>query len=511
MNMRTTNSSFSDQDGSLLAYTNGYFIANRINDTMENGDSINPDYSMYQDRLYQGAIFLPQPGNDSIIYLFHEQLSLVPTTVPYAFVYLAQYSSINIFANNGLGRVLKKNIPLVKDTLCYGKLTSTKHGNGRDWWIIVPEYSKPTYFKYLLTPHGIDTYPPQTIGNPFVSDGGQAVFTPDGSKYIKINGLSQESWIDILDFDRCTGTFNNFQGFHKNEGGVTGVSVSLNSRFLYASIGIKIYQYDLWADNIRASETLVGEVDGFVTNVWMSQLAPDGRIYVGSAGSVFHYHLIHNPNEQGTACNFEPFGFTTPTYVSWSIPTFPYYRLGPLDSSPCDTLGIDNEPQAWYRYEQDTLDALAVEFRDLSYYEPATWAWDFGDGTPASNTRHPVHQYAQPGAYSVCLTVTSQYGSDTHCKTLYLGVTAQDNPVLQAQVQVWPNPFRERFAVALSANLRSPALRLYDAAGRLVLEQRLMLGVNEIEAGALPAGLYVWEVVAGGERVKSEKCVKLAE
>jgi hypothetical protein len=32
--------------------------------------------------------------------------------------------------------------------------------------------------------------------------------------------------------------------------------------------------------------------------------------------------------------------------------------------------------------------------------------------------------------------------------------------------------------------------------------------VNEIEAAGLPAGLYVWEVVAGGERVKSGKLVK---
>jgi hypothetical protein len=78
----------------------------------------------------------------------------------------------------------------------------------------------------------------------------------------------------------------------------------------------------------------------------------------------------------------------------------------------------------------------------------------------------------------------------------------------ESQIQVRPNPFRERFTLALSANLRSPALRLHDAAGRLVLEQRLVLGVNEIEAAGLPPGLYFWEVVAAGERVKSGKLVK---
>jgi PKD repeat protein len=173
-------------------------------------------------------------------------------------------------------------------------------------------------------------------------------------------------------------------------------------------------------------------------------------------------------------------------------------------------LGLDNVPVAWYRYEQDTLDALSVAFTDLSYREPATWSWGFGDGSAGSTARHPVHQFPDKGAYTVCLTVSNPYGSDTHCKTLYLGVSAQDNPVLQAQVQVWPNPFRDRLAVALSANLHSPAFRLYDMAGRPVREERLTLGMNEIEAGPLPAGMYFWQVTADGEVVKSGKIVKTA-
>ncbi|MBL7797935.1 MAG: PKD domain-containing protein [Saprospiraceae bacterium] len=276
------------------------------------------------------------------------------------------------------------------------------------------------------------------------------------------------------------------------------------------------HQYDLWAANIPASRQVVAVYDGFKdpfsTTFYMLQLAPDGKIYGSATNGTQYLHVIHNPDVAGTDCQYQQHGIRLLKYNDFSLPNFPNYRLGPLDGSPCDTLGIDNEPQAWYRYEQDTLDALDVEFRDLSYYEPATWAWDFGDGSPMNSTRHPQHQYAQPGAYQACLTVSNQYGSDTHCKTLYLGVTAQDNPVLLAQVQVWPNPFRERFAVAVSSPLLGGsrgALRLYDAAGRLVLEQRLVFGVNEIEAAALPAGLYFWEVLAGGERVKIGKTIKI--
>jgi PKD repeat protein len=42
-----------------------------------------------------------------------------------------------------------------------------------------------------------------------------------------------------------------------------------------------------------------------------------------------------------------------------------------------------------------------------------TYHWDFGDGSPASSDANPDHAYAQPGEYTVTLTVTSRYGQDT--------------------------------------------------------------------------------------------------
>jgi PKD domain/Secretion system C-terminal sorting domain len=165
---------------------------------------------------------------------------------------------------------------------------------------------------------------------------------------------------------------------------------------------------------------------------------------------------------------------------------------------------------AWYRYEQDTLDPLSVAFTDLSYYEPAEWSWDFGDGSLLSRDTSPAHVFPDKGAYKVCLTVRNQYGTHTHCKTLYLGVSAQDNPVLQAQVQVSPNPFSERLAVALSApELRGAAFRLFDATGRLVRAERVEYGLNEIDVSDLGKGMYFWAVEKKGERVKSGKSVKI--
>ncbi len=70
------------------------------------------------------------------------------------------------------------------------------------------------------------------------------------------------------------------------------------------------------------------------------------------------------------------------------------YRLSSLYRSLCDTLGLDNHPIAKYRYEPDTINHLMIRFTDLSYFRPETWSWDFGDGSPQENTRHPYRSYA---------------------------------------------------------------------------------------------------------------------
>ncbi len=57
-----------------------------------------------------------------------------------------------------------------------------------------------------------------------------------------------------------------------------------------------------------------------------------------------------------------------------------------------------------------------VKFRDLSTGNPATWKWEFGDGT-VSFEQNPVHLYPYEGAYDVRLTVANAYGTDTIFKT----------------------------------------------------------------------------------------------
>jgi PKD repeat protein len=65
---------------------------------------------------------------------------------------------------------------------------------------------------------------------------------------------------------------------------------------------------------------------------------------------------------------------------------------------------------------------LMVTFTDQTTGVPTSWHWDFGDGT-TSTERNPVHTYASAGTYSVNLTVTNAYESDTLQRTNYIKVS----------------------------------------------------------------------------------------
>ena len=67
---------------------------------------------------------------------------------------------------------------------------------------------------------------------------------------------------------------------------------------------------------------------------------------------------------------------------------------------------------------------LTVTFADASTNNPTSWSWDFGDGG-TSTAQNPSYEYVTMGTYTVELTVTNAYGSDTETKLDYITVTEQ--------------------------------------------------------------------------------------
>ncbi len=201
--------------------------------------------------------------------------------------------------------------------------------------------------------------------------------------------------------------------------------------------------------------------------------APDGRIYVvpGAASSRF-LHVIERPDLPAEDCRLVQHKIDLKKSNARSAPNIPNFRLGPLDGSPCDTLGLDNLPVAWWRYEENYPGLWHdIYFTDMSYFNPTSWHWDFGDGT-TSTKQHPLHTF-NPGLYHVCLTVSNENASDTMCQWINIIVTGTDHPdTAQPDLSINPNPFSESLVISSRSGAFRPVhLQLYDIHGRLVLDQ----------------------------------------
>jgi hypothetical protein len=509
-----TNASISDSLGNLLFYYNGIYIEDSSAMVMQNGDLLNP-WNDTGYNLPQAGLILPWPGKQQQYVLFHnshtwsyENEVLTPIVTVY-------YSLIDMDENNGKGAVIERKVPLPLDSLAYGQLTATKHANGRDWWILTRKWNSDSLYSILLSPAGIEITRQQE--GPKNWEGlGQSVFSPDGSIYAMLNLADftpQSQYVGIYYFDRCSGQLSyrhtSFLGQDAYSG---GVAISSDSRYLYASHDNRIFQVDLWADDLEVSREIVAVYDGFLapfqTRFYLTQLAPDGRIYISAPNGTRYLHVIEHPERAGVACSVNQHSLLLPTHNAFSMPNFPNFRLGPLDGSPCDTLGLDNWPVADFRPDQDTLNPLYFEFTDLSYYEPTAWAWDFGDGS-TSTERYPAYNFPEPGIYEVCLTVSNAYGSHTACKEINLGVTSlkeEDDPI---SVQVFPNPFHQTFSLQLSDYYPHRAeLGLFDALGQPVHQQRLFQGLNEVAVHHLLPGMYIYQLWDGNRLLQSGRVVK---
>mgnify|MGYP006877784001 CR=1 FL=1 len=116
MNFSACNASVCDDNGNLLFYTNGIYIANANHDTMQNGSGLNPGaftnaWKQNGLPLWQGALIIPWPDSSHKYLLFHETPNY-DTNVSYRPKEL-YYSVIHMSLNSGLGAVIQKNIIFV--------------------------------------------------------------------------------------------------------------------------------------------------------------------------------------------------------------------------------------------------------------------------------------------------------------------------------------------------------------------------------------------------------------
>ncbi|MDX1910562.1 MAG: hypothetical protein SFV22_03705, partial [Saprospiraceae bacterium] len=263
-------------------------------------------------------------------------------------------------------------MPVIIDSITGDGLHAVRHANGRDWWIITAKERSNKYIVVCLTSNGL-TYSEQSLGeSTWSGSGGEFVFSPDGSKLARFNTVDD---LRIFDFDRCSGVLSNpvFIQINNEEdiNYFAGLAWSADGRYLYAAEIQHILQFDTWAADIAATQKKVAErPEALSPYLAYLELGPDGYIYGQSLGGTRCVHRIKYPERGDTACQVEQCYYWL-DFPFVNMPHFPNFRLGPIDGSACDTLGLNNLPLAGWRY--DKTGGLSVDFTSVSWYEPVNW------------------------------------------------------------------------------------------------------------------------------------------
>jgi len=304
----------SDTDGNLLFYTDGRLVYNRNHVLMPNGSGLFGDPSSTQ-----SALVVPQPGNDTIYFIFTVDTSINAADPDFGF----NYSIVDMTLDGGLGDITVKNNNLLPDSS--EKITAVlKDCASESIWVITLATSTGnpgaynTYHAFEVSTTGVNTTSVASTFPLAITDPrGQIKVSPDGTKFASAN---MQSGLFLYDFDPDTGIFSNQQNLTITTfSGVSyGVEFSQSSKRLYVhssnDFGANqpanthqstLTQFDLEAADIQGSEFTVDQRQLYRGSL---QLGPDGRIYRAQSSNYFigqpALGVIENPNALGPAVNY---------------------------------------------------------------------------------------------------------------------------------------------------------------------------------------------------------------
>ena len=389
-------SNICDSNGNLILISDGYNIYDTLGNYLEGGDTIIPKKLYIEQDGFTGvsqtSIFLPMDSNQ---YYF-----ITPTMSDARYddcvinngncrFDLLLYNIIDMNANNGVGKVVKRMIPLLENAnIRASQMMACRHANGKDWWLLKNEGDSANVHTFLFTQDSVYDKGVQTFAEPFWdiwSGRGQSVFNQVGNQFATTSQGTLEGYTFIADFDRCYGTLSNPKVIQMPMGSqhhptdstlkerkAVGLAYSPNGQFLYVISVKNIYQYDLndntWC-HVAGRDTTAQQFTDYET----TYLAPDNKLYIGNwAGTCKQMSRIDNPDVKGAGCNFCPkcLRFDTLTgYTRASTPPcMPNYSLGSKVCYPESTeqLAVGSEQLAVFPNPSSTKIVIRCRMSDVS-------------------------------------------------------------------------------------------------------------------------------------------------
>jgi gliding motility-associated-like protein len=395
-------SGISDANGNLLFYTDGSTIWDALSNVMPNGTNLGGNSS-----TSQAAVVVKQPGNATIYFVF--SLGVCGGGLWYSVVDMSQ--------NGGLGSVMLATQPLAAN--CQERLTSVRHCNGIDTWVLAQQANTGNYLAYLVSAGGVNVVPVISMpGLQLNACVGYMKLSPNGKKLGVAFANNASLGFELYDFDASTGMVSNRLPLTTIQGNTGyGCEFSPDGTKFYGSLwfGTKIYQWDLCAGSdpaIVASQYTVACTAGSAI-----QLGINGKIYQ-SHPSQTYLGVINNPNAAGPGINYVDNGVSVfPKVCTFGLPNFitsgfkqppPPFTHTVSMLYGCQTASF-NAPPIIQNFSLVGCAASGYSLNNLS--------WNFGDpASGAANTStlmNPSHAFSTLGTYTTSLILNYSCGGGT--------------------------------------------------------------------------------------------------
>ncbi|MEM6263458.1 MAG: PKD domain-containing protein [Bacteroidota bacterium] len=237
----------------------------------------------------------------------------------------------------------------------------------------------------------------------------------------------------------------------------------------------------------------VGCVASDTVNITISPLRVDlGGDTVICAGKT----LTLNAAANNATYVWTPGGQTTPDIT---INSGGFYGVTVSDNLGCvlsDNINVTQRPA--YFADFTVGPSFSMELGDPHTFtggaNATSWFWDLGDGTKISG-QVINHTYAAIDTYTVCLTMSDGFCTDTICKEAGVRIFVGMDDILGAGVKAFPNPTDGIFNVWVMLTEVQPArLEVFDLTGRNVHSDELASGTRHeasVDLGQEPDGIYL--------------------
>ncbi|WP_277482276.1 PKD-like domain-containing protein [Catalinimonas alkaloidigena] len=155
------------------------------------------------------------------------------------------------------------------------------------------------------------------------------------------------------------------------------------------------------------------ELEPFFTVTPAHQNLPNSTVSISNQTNEGDWDYHWDFGDGNTSTEKDPASHTYEDYGQYIITLT--VSNGACEKQYEERVMIDIDPSLpFVEFNVDTHEGcgpLTVTFTNASnYVNPATFQWNFGDGTGASGVEHPIHTYDKPGKYSVKLEAVNIFG-----------------------------------------------------------------------------------------------------